>query len=72
MKDNQCEKILAYMREHGGITQRGAIQLGCYRLSARIHDIKKRGKKVVTTPIRVMNADGSYSTVAFYKLEDET
>ena len=35
--------ILNFMRAHGSITQRDAIWLGCYRLSARIFDLKGLG-----------------------------
>ena len=39
---SQKKKILAYMREGKGITQLTASRkFGCYRLSARIAEIKK-------------------------------
>ena len=38
----QCEKILRYMRDVGPITQLDAAkEFGCYRLGARIWDLKK-------------------------------
>jgi len=41
-KDIQKEKILAYMQKGKGITQKEAVELfGCYRLSARIADLRK-------------------------------
>lgn len=43
----QCEKILRHMRECGPITQAEAISYyGCYRLGARIADLKKQGYKI--------------------------
>jgi hypothetical protein len=41
-KDLQKEKILAYMKKGKGITQKEAVELfGCYRLSARIADLRR-------------------------------
>lgn len=34
----QCALVLAYMREHGGITPAEALLFHCYRSSARIYD----------------------------------
>ena len=36
----QCDKIVAWMKEAGGITQRDAFYFGCQRLASRIHDLK--------------------------------
>ena len=39
--------ILEYMHTHRGITQAEAIEVfGCYRLGARIYDLKQRGIKI--------------------------
>lgn len=65
---NQTEKILQYMKDNGGITQREAIWLGCYRLSARIHDLKASGHLIETEMKKVENADGTSSVVANYRL----
>lgn len=41
---SQCDKIVAYMKEHDGITQKEAVNaFGCYRLAARIHDLREDG-----------------------------
>lgn len=46
-KPSQCEKILAYMKQHGGITQLEATNaLGITRLSARIFDLKEQGYNI--------------------------
>ena len=43
----QNDRIIDYMREHGSITQAEAMTaLGCFRLGARIWDIKQRGMKI--------------------------
>lgn len=64
----QCEKILDYMKEHGEITQREAIYLGCYRLASRIHDIKSSGIRIKTETREVENVDGTKSHIAVYSI----
>ena len=48
MKEKQVIKVLDYMRKHGGISQRDAVEFGCYRLSARIHDLREMGYDIKT------------------------
>jgi len=44
---SQEDMILEYMETHRGITQAEAVEaLGCYRLSARIADLRDRGVNV--------------------------
>lgn len=44
---NQQAQILEYLKSHRGISQAEAIDaFGCYRLGARIYDLKDRGYKV--------------------------
>ena len=44
---NQQAQILEYLKTHRGISQAEAIDaFGCYRLGARIYDLKDRGYKV--------------------------
>ena len=44
MGDCQERKILQYMVDHGEISPLVALnECGCFRLSARIHDLKDRG-----------------------------
>lgn len=64
----QCEKILDYMKEHGEISQREAIYLGCYRLASRIHDIKRSGIRIKTETREVENVDGTKSHIAVYSI----
>lgn len=47
----QCEKILEYMKTHkNGITPAEAIEeLRCFRLAARIADLKAKGYKITST-----------------------
>lgn len=64
----QADKILSYMKEHGEITQRDAVRLGCYRLSARIADLRRDGYAIRTEFKSVKNMDGGRSTIGVYKL----
>lgn len=65
----QCQRILDYMKTHGEITQRDAIGLGCYRLGARIWDLRAAGEEITSTLRPVKNADGSMSRIAVYALK---
>ena len=62
----QCDKIVAYMTEHGSITDRQATMLGIRRLASRIWDLKSNGYKIKMDLIKVQNVDGSYSHVGKY------
>lgn len=47
MKTTQCDRILRYLNDYGSISQLEAMQyFGCYRLAARIKDLKNRGYKI--------------------------
>ena len=40
----QCERILRHLQDYGSITQAEAVtEYGCYRLGARIWDLKAQG-----------------------------
>ena len=67
----QNERVLAYMRERGSITQREAIWLGIYRLSARIFDLRKAGYRVQSQWETVENKHGERATIARYSLTEE-
>lgn len=61
----QANAILAYMQAGNGITPIEALDLcGCFRLSARIADLKHRGYDIVTEKVKV--SGGKY--VARYYL----
>lgn len=48
----QCAAILAHMQMGGSITGLEALKLfGCFRLPARISDLKKKGYNILTTKI---------------------
>lgn len=51
---SQADAILAHLQEGKGITPMDALNLcGCFRLSARIADLKKRGYDIVTEKVKV-------------------
>ena len=64
--ESQCSKILAYLKRGLAITAIEALKLfGCFRLSARIHDLRhKQGYDIITE--RVLTSSGKY--VAQYRL----
>ena len=64
----QKDRILKYMEDHGSITQREAIHLGCYRLSARIFNMRAEGIPVITDMIEVKSTDGATARIASYRL----
>jgi hypothetical protein len=50
----QCERILRHLQDYGSITQAEAVtEYGCYRLGARIWDLKAQG-----VPIRSERVTG--------------
>lgn len=66
MKETQEEKILNYLRTHDGLSQKTAIeQFQCYRLSARIHNLRKKGYAIKSEVRTSKNA-----TFAFYSLAE--
>lgn len=68
----QCEKILRYMEATGGITQAEAVtEFGCYRLSARIADLKAQGIPIKTETVKQKNRFGEPVTFARYSLQKE-
>lgn len=59
---SQCTQIKKYMEEHGSITQMEAVnEFNCYRLSARINDLRKIGVKIETKNERNKNNSGTHA-----------
>ena len=62
---SQSAMILEYLKEGNGITPIDALNLfGCFRLGARIADLKKLGYNIVTEMVAV----GDGKRVAKYHL----
>ncbi len=43
---NQNKDILSYMKKNQSITPMDALKLGCFRLAARIYDLKLQGVSI--------------------------
>lgn len=64
---SQCERILSFLKAKGSITTKQAISLfSCYRLGARIYDLRMAGVNIKSQ--RVRNKNGSYH--AKYTMEN--
>lgn len=71
-KHSQCDKILAYMREHTFINTKIARKLfRCERLASRINDIKHRGVNVGRVMRSYTDEDGNTVRYAEYYLINE-
>lgn len=69
-KMTQNVRVLQYMRDHGSISQRDAVQFGCYRLSARIHNLRRMGYQI-TTEEKAFKSEYGSGHYAVYKLIGE-
>lgn len=67
------DRILKYMREHGGITQKESSRdLGYDRLSALIHIMRhKMGYNIETKSEHVINRYGQTCVIGRYVLVDD-
>lgn len=73
MKETQTEMILKYMEMHGSISQREAAEaLGCYRLSARVYDLRALGFDIRREMATEKNRFGTQTTFARYWLKVST
>lgn len=68
-KVNQCNKILAYIRENGSITPLDALrEFGCMRLASRISDLKRLGYAIKSTMETSKNKYGEPVSYARYTI----
>lgn len=74
MRNTQCNMIIQYIKDFGSITQKEAVEeFGCYRLAARIADLKKLGymfKKEMKTSINRYGVKVSYAKYSLIGEED--
>lgn len=69
MKTSQCDKILDHLSQYGFITAREAMNAyGCYRLAARVSDLRARGVNIVSERGSGKNKDGEPISFAVYRL----
>lgn len=67
---NDKLKILAYIEEHGSITQNEALSaFSCSRLASRINELRRDGHRIVTEMEEGRRKDGSKCRYARYYLE---
>ena len=72
MKSTQCQKVLAYLREFGSITQLQALQdIGCMRLASRISDLRGQGYAIGRRIKTSKNRYGDSVSFAEYYLEED-
>ena len=70
-REKQTERILNYMRVHGGITQLEALkEIGCMRLASSIVDLRKEGYLIRASMVSVKNTAGQKVHFAEYRLEE--
>ena len=70
-KMSQCERVLAFMQEHGGITDNDAHEyLHINRLSGRIFDLRNQGYNIVMEWKQSRNPYNEFTRYGFYGLED--
>lgn len=68
-KPKQCERILAYMRDFGSITQLEALRdLGVMRLASRISEMKKGGVQIKDERVALKNRYGDTCFIKKYYL----
>ena len=69
VKDSQCEQILRYMEAYGSITAAEAMEhIGCYRLAARIADLRKAGHTIESEMDTGKNRHKKAVNYAVYRL----
>lgn len=68
----QCDRILRHLQDYGSITQAEAVtEYGCYRLGARIYDLKARGVAIKSETVSGKNRYGERTCFARYSIEKE-
>lgn len=68
----QCERILRHLQDYGSITQAEAVtEYGCYRLGARIWDLKAQGVPIKSETVIGKNWYGERTCFARYSIIKE-
>ena len=71
-KPTQAQRVLAYIKEFGGITQIEALRdLGCMRLASRISDLRRQGHKIASKTEKVKNRWGETCHIKRYHLPED-
>lgn len=68
----QTDRVLSHLKEKGSLQPLEAWRdLGIYRLSAVIYDLRQEGHKIETKRVEVVNRFGEAALIAEYSLEVE-
>ena len=68
----QAERVLAYIAEHGSVTQFEALKdLGVMRLASRVSELRKNGHKIESRMVKVENRYGETCRVKRYSLKGD-
>lgn len=68
----QCDKILFHLQTIGSITPVEALdQYGCFRLAARVAELKAEGYHITSEIVSKQNRFGETVRFAKYRLEDK-
>lgn len=68
----QMDRVLSHLKEKGTLQPLEAWRdLGIYRLSAVIYDLRQQGHKIGTKRVEVVNRFGEPALIAEYSLEIE-
>lgn len=68
MKKGDKVLIMEHLRANGYITPMDALGFGCYRLSARIHELRRNGHNIITEK---KDAEGNPVNYAIYRLKED-
>jgi len=67
---SQATDILNHILENGSITDAEAADLfDCYRLGARIYDLRKAGFNIIADKVQKVNGNGKHRTYARYRMD---
>lgn len=68
-KATQCQRVVDYMNEFGGITQLEALnELGVMRLASRISDLRRNGVPIRSESHSVTNRFGETCRIKRYSI----
>lgn len=71
-KTNDKQRVLEYLLEHGTITPMDALNnFGCYRLGARIFDLRRDGHRIDTEIVHDTYRFGEAMHYAKYTLRED-
>jgi hypothetical protein len=68
MKKSDKTLILEHLKANGYITPMDALRFGCYRLSARIYDLRRDGYNIITDD---KDAEGNPVNYAIYRIKED-